>query len=62
MNMNRCTRFSAISVNVCSQSLIDFVDSNGDYFDGSKTYKVTLFPNKISAENNRCGRGEAIKK
>jgi Protein of unknown function (DUF1214) len=25
-----------------SQYLIDFVDSEGEYFDGSKTYKVTL--------------------
>jgi hypothetical protein len=25
-----------------SQYLIDFVDSKGEYFDGSKTYKVTL--------------------
>jgi hypothetical protein len=25
-----------------SQYLVDFVDSKGAYFDGSKTYKVTL--------------------
>ena len=28
-----------------SQYLIAFVDSKGEYFDGSKTYKVTLPPN-----------------
>ena len=28
-----------------SQYLVAFVDSKGEYFDGSKTYKVTLPPN-----------------
>ena len=28
-----------------SQYIIDFVDTKGEYFDGSKTYKVTLPPN-----------------
>ena len=28
-----------------SQYLVQFVDSKGEYFDGSKTYKVTLPPN-----------------
>jgi hypothetical protein len=33
---------------VCSQYLINFVDSDGNPYDGSKTYKVTL-PNGIPA-------------
>jgi hypothetical protein len=40
-----CMRLTGIG----SQYLVAFVDSNGEYFDGGKTYKVTL-PPKVPAE------------
>ena len=36
--------------NVGSQYLIGFMDANKEYFDGAKTYKVTLPPN-VPAKN-----------
>jgi hypothetical protein len=36
--------------NICSQYLVSFVDSKGEHFDGSKTYKVTLTKDVPAAE------------